>query len=51
VICRGDEDGKTVIFNYEDKDVIMTRELQPFDKWDVPVTVCDACLDKIKKRL
>jgi len=37
VICRADKDGKIVIFNYDDYDAIITRELQQFEKLDVSV--------------
>jgi len=37
VIWRADKNGKIVILNYDNHNAIMIKELQQFDKMDVPV--------------
>jgi len=39
---RADKDGRNVVLNYEDYNNIMIKELQQFEKMDVPVNGCDA---------
>ena len=46
MICRVDKNGKIVILNYHDYDVIMTRELQQFEKLDMSVDGSDTYLRK-----
>ena len=49
MICRADKDRKIIILNYEDYDVIMTKELQQFEEMDVSVEGCDTYLEKLRK--